>query len=55
MIDRQKVLDALSSVRDPELDEPITGLGFVSELRAEQDAVRVRLRLATYFCASQVA
>jgi len=55
MIDRQKVLDALLGVRDPELDEPITDLGFVSELKMEDSAVSVRLRLPTYFCAPNFA
>ena len=55
MIDRAKVLDALSGVRDPELDEPVTDLGFVSDLRVEGDAVSVRLRLPTYFCAPNFA
>ncbi len=55
MTDRQKVLDALSGVRDPELDEPITDLGFVSELKMEDGAVSVRLRLPTYFCAPNFA
>jgi metal-sulfur cluster biosynthetic enzyme len=55
MIDRQKVLDALSGVRDPELDEPVTDLGFVTELRIEDDAASVRLRLPTYFCAPNFA
>ncbi|MGH3086458.1 MAG: iron-sulfur cluster assembly protein, partial [Rubrobacteraceae bacterium] len=45
------VLDALSGVRDPELDEPITDLEFVSALEIEDDEVDVRLRLPTYFCA----
>ena len=49
------VLDALSGVRDPELDEPITDLKFVSELKLEDDAVSVRLRLPTYFCAANFA
>lgn len=49
------VLDALSGVRDPELDEPVTDLGFVSELKVENDAVSVRLRLPTYFCAPNFA
>ena len=51
MIDREKVLDALSGVRDPELDEPITDLEFVSGLEIKDDFVSVRLRLPTYFCA----
>ena len=55
MIEQAAVLDALSSVRDPELDEPVTDLGFVSDLRVEGDAVSVRLRLPTYFCAPNFA
>jgi metal-sulfur cluster biosynthetic enzyme len=49
------VLDALSGVRDPELDEPVTELGFVSELGIEDGVVSVRLRLPTYFCAPNFA
>ena len=55
MTSRAEVLDALSGVRDPELDEPITELAFVSELEIEGDAVFVRLRLPTYFCAPNFA
>jgi metal-sulfur cluster biosynthetic enzyme len=52
----QPLLAALSAVRDPELDEPITSLGFVSActLSADGDA-EVRLRLPTYFCAPNFA
>ena len=49
------VLDALSGVRDPELDEPITDLKFVAGLRVAEDAVNVRLRLPTPFCAPNFA
>jgi metal-sulfur cluster biosynthetic enzyme len=49
------ILDALGSVRDPELDEPITDLGFVTDVEVVRDAVRVRLRLPTYFCAPNFA
>ena len=52
---RESVLDALSGVRDPELDESVTDLGFVSDLRIEDGAVRLRLRLPTYFCAPNFA
>jgi metal-sulfur cluster biosynthetic enzyme len=54
--EKDRVLDALSAVRDPELDEPITTLGFVSTcvVSAAGDAV-VRLRLPTYFCAPNFA
>jgi metal-sulfur cluster biosynthetic enzyme len=52
---RAQVLDALSGVRDPELDEPITDLDFVSEFEVENGAATVRLRLPTYFCAPNFA
>lgn len=49
------VLDALSGVRDPELDEPITDLKFIADLQVAEDAVAVRLRLPTPFCAPNFA
>jgi metal-sulfur cluster biosynthetic enzyme len=49
------VLDALSGVRDPELDEPLTDLGFVSDVQVDGSRVEVRLRLPTYFCAPNFA
>jgi metal-sulfur cluster biosynthetic enzyme len=51
-----RLLAALDTVRDPELDEPITALGFVTSctVSPEGDA-RVRLRLPTYFCAPNFA
>jgi metal-sulfur cluster biosynthetic enzyme len=54
--ERSRVLNALDAVRDPELDEPITTLGFVSScvVSAAGDVV-VRLRLPTYFCAPNFA
>ncbi len=52
---RKEVLDALSGVRDPELDEPITDLDFVSSLEIEDAAATIRLRLPTYFCAPNFA
>ena len=55
MPDRATVLDALSGVRDPELDEPITDLQFVSSLDIEDSAVSVNLRLPTYYCAPNFA
>ena len=54
-VDEARVLDVLSGVRDPELDEPITELGFVSDLDIEDEAVSMRLRLPTYFCAPNFA
>lgn len=49
------VLEALSGVRDPELDESLTELGFVSDLEIVGDSVRVHLRLPTYFCSPNFA
>jgi metal-sulfur cluster biosynthetic enzyme len=50
------VLAALGGVRDPELDEPVTELGFVSVCEVSGDGVaHVRLRLPTYFCAPNFA
>ncbi|RZQ65944.1 iron-sulfur cluster assembly protein [Amycolatopsis suaedae] len=46
---------ALGTVVDPELDEPITDLGFVRSLRVDGDAVTVHLRLPTSFCAPNFA
>jgi Iron-sulfur cluster assembly protein len=43
-------------VRDPELDEPITSLGFVASCTVSDDGdAQVRLRLPTYFCAPNFA
>jgi metal-sulfur cluster biosynthetic enzyme len=51
-----RVLAALGTVRDPELDEPITSLGFVTACTVSADGdARVRLRLPTYFCAPNFA
>jgi metal-sulfur cluster biosynthetic enzyme len=55
LIDEDRVRGALSAVRDPELDEPITDLGFVREFQIEGDAVSVTLHLPTYLCAPNFA
>ncbi len=53
---RDDVLAALATVRDPELDEPLTELGFVSECEISPEGeVTVRLRLPTFFCAANFA
>lgn len=47
---------ALDVVRDPELDEPVTDLGFVGECAVDdRGRATVRLRLPTYFCAPNFA
>jgi metal-sulfur cluster biosynthetic enzyme len=56
VVAESRVLRALDSVRDPELDEPITTLGFVSSVEpGEHGSVAVHLRLPTYFCAPNFA
>ena len=50
------VLDALAQVHDPELDEPITSLGFVASCEVSgQGDVGVTLRLPTPQCAPNFA
>jgi metal-sulfur cluster biosynthetic enzyme len=50
------LLSALERVRDPELDAPITTLGFVSSCTVTPDGdAEVHLRLPTYFCAPNFA
>ena len=53
---RARVLEALGTVYDPELDEPITTLGFVGSCVVTDDGdVSVRLRLPTPQCAPNFA
>src|SRR5205807_9058215 len=53
---RARVLEALSEVHDPELDEPITSLGFVTSCEVAPDGdVDILLRLPTPQCAPNFA
>jgi len=52
---RARAVAALGTVYDPELDEPITTLGFVAACVVGEDAVEVRLRLPTPQCAPNFA
>jgi metal-sulfur cluster biosynthetic enzyme len=51
----QQVRAALGTVVDPELDEPITDLGFVRSVQVGEGSVEVHLRLPTSFCAPNFA
>jgi metal-sulfur cluster biosynthetic enzyme len=52
----QAARTALDGVFDPELDEPITDLGFVRSVQVSADAVvTVHLRLPTSFCSPNFA
>lgn len=50
-----EILRALATVTDPELDEPITDLGFVRSVFIDDDGVTVHLRLPTAFCSPNFA
>lgn len=53
---KERVIDALAEVYDPELDEPITRLGFVTSCEVSGDGdVEVVLRLPTPQCAPNFA
>ncbi|WP_309647709.1 iron-sulfur cluster assembly protein [Nocardioides sp.] len=51
----QEAYDALAVVLDPELDEPITDLGFVRSLVVDGTDVVAHLRLPTSFCSPSFA
>ena len=51
----RQVVAALATVVDPELDQPITDLGFVRSIRIDDAGVAVHLRLPTSFCAPNFA
>ncbi|GAA5171492.1 MULTISPECIES: iron-sulfur cluster assembly protein [Amycolatopsis] len=51
----EEVWSALATVRDPELDEPLTDLGFVARCEVRGTRAYVELRLPTYFCAPNFA
>lgn len=49
------VVSALDTVLDPELDEPITDLGFVRSVHIDDTGVSAHLRLPTSFCSPNFA
>jgi metal-sulfur cluster biosynthetic enzyme len=50
-----QILAALATVADPELDQPITELGFVRSVAVDDHGVTVHLRLPTAFCSPNFA
>jgi len=51
----QEVWARLDRVTDPELDEPVTSLGFVTSVAVDGARVHVGFRLPTYWCAANFA
>ncbi|GAB2907730.1 iron-sulfur cluster assembly protein [Rhodococcus aerolatus] len=54
-VTEEAVRAALDAVVDPELDEPVTDLGFVRSVTVDGADVEVHLRLPTSFCAPNFA
>ena len=52
---RDEVFRQLAEFYDPELDQPLTELGFIGGVRIAGANVTVRFRLPTYWCASNFA
>ena len=52
---RDEVNQQLAKVYDPELDQPLTELGFIGGVDIDVDKVTVRFRLPTYWCAANFA
>jgi metal-sulfur cluster biosynthetic enzyme len=53
---RAQLMDQLHTVTDPELDEPLTDLGFIKTIDIDVNAhVRIVFKLPTYWCAANFA
>jgi len=52
---RDEVDQQLAKVYDPELDQPLTELGFIGGVDIAGEKVTVRFRLPTYWCAANFA
>jgi metal-sulfur cluster biosynthetic enzyme len=51
MLTAERVLVELATVHDPEVDEPVTTMGFIREVEIQGDRVVVHMQLPTFFCA----
>ena len=52
---RDEIYVQLAQVYDPELDQPLTELGFIGGVSIEGSVVTVRFRLPTFWCAANFA
>lgn len=55
MIDERDVWEQIGQVTDPELDRPLSALGFVESVEIHDADVVVNFRLPTYWCAANFA
>ncbi|KIL49440.1 metal-sulfur cluster assembly factor [Jeotgalibacillus soli] len=56
MINKEKqVYEMLDKVYDPELDQPLTELGFIDHINIQNNEVEVIFRLPTYWCSPNFA
>lgn len=55
MTKEQQVYKQLDRVYDPELDQPLTELGFIDHTKIHDDQVEVVFRLPTYWCSPNFA
>jgi metal-sulfur cluster biosynthetic enzyme len=52
---KQEVWSALNAVTDPEIDESVVSLDFVTAVKVDSDRVEIDFRLPTYWCAPNFA
>src|SRR5215831_19045186 len=52
---QEEVYGQLAKVSDPELDQPLTELGFIGGVGIDGNTVTVRFRLPTFWCAANFA
>ena len=52
---RDEVYGQLGKVYDPELDQPLTELGFIGGVSIDGNTVAVHFRLPTFWCAANFA
>jgi metal-sulfur cluster biosynthetic enzyme len=50
-----EVRQTLATVTDPELDESVVDLGFITDVSIDGDSVSVRFRLPTFWCSASFA
>lgn len=52
---RDRIMEALDTVMDPELDESVAAMGFIESLSVEDGCAEVVFRLPTFWCSANFA